>query len=105
MLRDKYGISYDRPMLFKHKPRESNTWKGIMWSSDVLRPWLRRRVTNGKKAIFWFDRWVGESTFLEQQSIRQVEEDEVLSTVDEYRQEGNGWKRNRLAKKFNRPLY
>lgn len=65
VLRNKYGISDDRPVLFKQKQRESNIWKGIVWICDFLQFGLRLRVTNGKKDLFWVDRWTGEATLVE----------------------------------------
>lgn len=89
MLLDKYGISDDKPLIFKKKQRESIVWKRVVWSSELLKARLSRRLSNGKRALFWLDRWVGDAT-LRSHNALQVEEEKLFDTASELWDDGCG---------------
>lgn len=80
VIRQKYGVIERRTPAFKHKQRETQIWRGVVWASDLLRTGLRWRVTNGRHACFWTDRWVKDMVLMDH-STRQVEEEELIRTV------------------------
>lgn len=65
-LRDKYKVNEEGVWQFKHKQQASQIWKGVLWSSELLRTGLRWRITNGKSALFWKDKWAGDETLMNQ---------------------------------------
>lgn len=104
VVRDKYMVSDDKPLLFKNKQRESNIWKEIVWSSELLRSGLCWRLSNGRKALFWVNVWTREVP-LPRKSIIQVEEEllsDPMCSLWEDATAGNG---KHYMISFNHPSY
>lgn len=41
MLRNKYGLMEDGPVVFRKKQRASSTWRGLEWAGELLSRGLR----------------------------------------------------------------
>lgn len=91
VMREKYGLRQGMPLSFKHKQHESQIWKGVVWASDLLCEGLRWKARNGRSVSFWSDRWVGDVKLMDQ-SLRNIEREELESTVNCFWQEQQGWK-------------
>lgn len=91
LLWEKYGLTENGAWMFKHKQRESQVWMGIVWGSELLSEGLRWRITNGKRVLFWIDKWVGEEKLLDH-CLGDIEGKDLYRTVNSYWQERQGWR-------------
>lgn len=96
VLREKYEVIEGRSLPFKHRRRETQIWKGVIWASTWLREGIRWKVINGRKACFWTDKWLEEMR-LKEHSLREVEGEELERIVGEYWLEGQGWNWGQLS--------
>lgn len=44
--------------------KASGFWKSIISVKDAFFPWIRFRVHDGRRVLFWHDEWCGQSTFI-----------------------------------------
>lgn len=91
IMRAKYGIAEDTLPTFKHKQRETQIWKGIVWASDLLREGLRWTSSNGKIIGFWQDVWTGDER-LAKLSLQRTEIENLGKTAREYWNDKYGWR-------------
>lgn len=69
----------------------SNAWKGIMAARHIVDNGLIKVVRNGCSTRFWMDKWIGDQ-LLHQQMKASVSLPELYVNVNEYWEEGKGWK-------------
>ena len=70
IISEKYGYSPSFTHYNLKIPSHGGPWKGICASilkhpvtKNILQTSIKRRVGNGKAALFWLDHWVGEAPF------------------------------------------
>lgn len=79
-LRKKYGLREEGPVVFRHRQRASQTWRGLEWASNLLHRGLRWKLVDGRRIRFWKDCWLDEQPLLQQvaNSHAEIEEDVVV---------------------------
>lgn len=68
----KYGVNEEGPLVFKAKKR-----------SNLLQAGLRWEVDNGRRAMFWKDKWLNDTPLL-QKCLQPMREEEAAVIVNSY---------------------
>lgn len=91
VLRKKYDVGEPIRGHPVHMQRSSFVWRSIRWSGELLGKGLGWRVKNGCRIRFWLDHWV-ENGPLKDLAVGQIPPKMQLTIVNEYWEEGDGWR-------------
>lgn len=85
---------FERMELISKTSRDAHKSGGELYGgAELLRRGLRWRVHRGDRVLFWKDVWAGEDLLMPR-AMDVFTEDESERKVEEYWQQGSGWRWN-----------
>ncbi|XP_031125131.1 uncharacterized protein LOC116027569 [Ipomoea triloba] len=87
---------YANPRWSQSSKNISNVWRGIMSAQHITERGLVQQVRNGKSTKFWMDKWFKPFP-LHSHLTTSLSLPELYATVNDYWEEGRGWKWERLT--------